>query len=112
MWKLLPVISSNIFSAKCVISGRPELSFGAERGGRAWAWTLKSFGQTSHALRTLVSSGLAMRSCCVALRTMSSHLGRSMRMGGKRMCTCMCDWVTMLSSRGKNCIGERTIIKR
>ena len=30
-------------------------------------------------------------------------------MGEKRMCTCTCNWVTMLYSRKKNCIGEITI---
>ena len=28
-----------------------------------------------------------------------------------RMCACMCNWVTMLNSRKKNCIGEITIKK-
>ena len=28
-----------------------------------------------------------------------------------RMCTCMCNWVTMLYSRKKNCIGEIAIKK-
>ena len=46
-------------------------------------------------------SGLAMRSCCAALGTMSSHLRWSMIMGEKRRYTCMCDWVTMLYSRKK-----------
>ena len=32
-------------------------------------------------------------------------------MGEKRMYTCMCNWVTMLYSRKKNCIGEITIKK-
>ena len=44
-------------------------------------------------------NGLAMRSCCVALRTMSSHLWWSMIMCKNIMCTCMCNWVTMLYSR-------------
>ena len=44
-------------------------------------------------------NGLAMRSCCVALGTMSSHLWWSMIMWEKRMYTCMCNWVTMLYSR-------------
>ena len=44
-------------------------------------------------------NGLAMRPCCVALGTMSGHLWWSMIMWEKRMCTCMCDWVTMLYSR-------------
>ena len=44
---------------------------------------------------------LAMRSCCVALRTLSNHLGRSMIMGEKRMYTCIGKWVTMLYSRKK-----------
>ena len=46
-------------------------------------------------------NGLAMRSCCVALRTMSSHLWWSMIMGEKRTYTCVCNWVTMLYSRKK-----------
>jgi len=46
-------------------------------------------------------NGLAMRSCCVALGTMSSHLCWSMIMCENRMCACMCNWVTMLYSRKK-----------
>ena len=30
-------------------------------------------------------------------------------MGEKRICTCMCNWVTMLYNRKKTCIGEITI---
>ena len=45
--------------------------------------------------------GLAMRSCCVALGTMSSHLWWSIIMWEKRMYICMCKWVTMLYSRKK-----------
>ena len=47
-------------------------------------------------------NGLAMRSCCIALKTMSSHL----LMGEKRMYTCMCNWVTKLYSREKNVLGK------
>ena len=50
---------------------------------------------------------LAMRSCCVALRTMSSHLWWSMIMGEKRMCTCMCNWVIMLYSRKEIVLGKQ-----
>ena len=46
-------------------------------------------------------NGLAMRSCCVALGTMSSHLWWSMIMCKNRMCTCMCNWVPRLYSRKK-----------
>ena len=46
-------------------------------------------------------NGVAMRSCCVALRTMSNHLWQSMIMEEKRMYTCMCNWVIMLYSRKK-----------
>ena len=46
-------------------------------------------------------SGLTMRSCCVALRTMSSYLHRSTTMGEKIMCTCMCNWVPRLYSGEK-----------
>ena len=41
-------------------------------------------------------NGLAMRSCCVALRTMSRCLHHNTKMGGKSMYTCMCNWVPML----------------
>ena len=51
-------------------------------------------------------NGLAMRSCCVALGTMSSHLWWSMIMCRNRMCTCMCNWVTMLYSRKKIVLGK------
>ena len=33
-------------------------------------------------------------------------------MSENRMCACMCNWVTMLYSRKKNCIGEITIKKK
>ena len=57
-----------------------------------------------------------VRSCCVALGTVSGHLWRSMIMWEKRMYTCMCNWVTMLYSgkltehckfkkKKKRCIG-------
>ena len=44
-------------------------------------------------------NGLAMRSCCVALGTMSGHLWWSMITCENRMYTCMCTWITMLYSR-------------
>ena len=44
----------------------------------------------------------AMRSCCVALRTMSRYLYRNTKMGGKSMYTCMCNLVPMLHSGKKN----------
>ena len=50
-------------------------------------------------------NGLAMISCCVALGTMSSHLWWSM-MCKNRMCTCMCNWVTMLYNRKKKNLGK------
>ena len=50
-------------------------------------------------------NGLTMGSCCVALRTMSRYLQRSMTMGEKIMYTCMCNWVPMLYNGKKNCIG-------
>ena len=45
---------------------------------------------------------LAMRSCCVALGTMSGHLWWRMIMWEKIMYTCMCNWVTMLYCRKIN----------
>ena len=49
-------------------------------------------------------NGLTMRSCCVALRTMSGYLRRSMITGEKSMYTCMCNCVPMLYS------GEKKIM--
>ena len=43
-------------------------------------------------------NGLAMRSCCVALRPMFRYLLRNMTMGEKIMYACMCYWVPMLYS--------------
>ena len=40
-----------------------------------------------------------MRSCCIALGTISSHLGWSMIMWEKIVCIGMCDWVTLMYSR-------------
>ena len=52
-------------------------------------------------------NGLTMGSCCVALRTMSRYLQRSMTMGENIMNTCMCNWVPMLySGEKKVCWGK------
>ena len=56
-------------------------------------------------------NGFTMRSCCVALRTMSRHLPHSTTMGEKLMYECMCNWVPMLYSGKKNCIGGNKIQK-
>ena len=50
-------------------------------------------------------NGFTMRSCCVALRTMSRYLQRSRTMGENIMYTCMCNWVPMLYSGKKKCVG-------
>ena len=50
-----------------------------------------------------------MSFCCVALRTMSNHLWWIVIMWENRRYTCMYNWVTILYSRKKNCIGEITI---
>jgi len=76
-----------------------------EREGVGWMGCLELI-DTDYCLW----NGLAMRSCCVALGTLSSHLWWNMIMWEKRMYTCMCNWVTMLCSRKKNFIGE--IIKK
>src|SRR5512134_1032819 len=52
-------------------------------------------------------NGFTMRSCCVALRTMSRYLHRNTTMGGKSMYTCMCNLVPMLYS-GKKIKNKRT----
>ena len=46
-------------------------------------------------------NGFTMRSCCVALRTLSRYLHCNTTMGGKTMYTCKCNLVPMLYS-GKN----------
>ena len=46
-------------------------------------------------------NGLTMRSCCIAMRTMSRYLQWSMTMGEKIVYTCMCNWVLMLYSGEK-----------
>ena len=51
-------------------------------------------------------NGFTMRSCCVALRTMSRYLHRNTTMGGKSMYTCMCNLVPMLYSRKKIKINQ------
>ena len=51
-------------------------------------------------------NGFTMRSCCVALRTMSRYLQCSTTMGEKIMYTCMCNWVPMLYSGKKSVLGE------
>ena len=50
-------------------------------------------------------NGLTMKSCCVALRTMSRYLQWSTTMGEKIMYTYMCNWVPMLYSGKKKCVG-------
>ena len=50
-------------------------------------------------------NGFTMRSCCVALKTMSRYLQCSM--GEKIMYTCICNWVPMLySEKKKVCRGK------
>ena len=53
-------------------------------------------------------NGFIMRSCCVALRTMSRYLHRNTIMGGKSMYTYMCNLVPMLYSGKKifKCVEE------
>ena len=43
-----------------------------------------------------------MRSCCVALRSMSRYLDHNTKIGGKSMHTCMCNLVPMLYGGKKN----------
>ena len=42
---------------------------------------------------------ITMRSCCIALGTISNQLWWNMIMWEKRMYICICDWVTLLYSR-------------
>ena len=54
-------------------------------------------------------NGLTMRSCCVALRTMSRYLQRSTTTGEKIMYTCMCKWGNICTVGKKSMFGEITI---
>ena len=65
---------------------------GGERSGMDW-----EFGLTD--ADYCLWNGLAIRSCCVALKTMSSHLWWSLIIWEKKMYTCMCNSVNMLYSR-------------
>ena len=57
-------------------------------------------------MQTIAFGGLAMRSCFVALRTMSRFLNRSKTVGEKIMYSRMCNWISMLYSREKKkCVG-------
>ena len=53
-------------------------------------------------------NGFTMRSCCVALRTMSRYLHCNRTMGGKKMYTCMCNLVPMLYSGKKKKFKKRS----
>ena len=58
-------------------------------------------------------NGFTMRSCCVALRTMSRYLHHNRTMGGKIMYTCICNLVPMLYSRKKKvCWGNNNKKKK
>ena len=46
-------------------------------------------------------NGFTIRSCCVALRTLSRYLCCNTTVGGKIMCTCMCNLVPKLYSGKK-----------
>ena len=59
--------------------------------------------------KLLFWNGLTMRSCCVALRTMSRYLQQSTTTAEKITYTCMCNWVPMLYSGEKSVLGEITI---
>ena len=55
-------------------------------------------------------NGLTMRSCYVALRTMSRYLLCSTTMGEKIMYTCMYNWVPMLYSGKKNKLKKKKVL--
>ena len=96
----------NLSTEKKIMDMENSLAVAKGEGeGVGWIGSLGLI-DTNHCLW----NGLAMRSCCVALRTVSSHLCWNMIMGEKRMYTCVCNWVTMLYRRGKNCIGEKIIL--
>ena len=71
----------------------------AARGEREGVRGIESLGLTN--AHYCSWNGFTIRSCCVALRTMSGYLYRNTTMGGKSMYTCMCNLVPMLYS-GKN----------
>ena len=57
-------------------------------------------------------SEFIMRSCSVALKTMSRCLQHSTTIGEKIMYTYMCNWVPMLYSGKKSVLGEVTITNK
>ena len=71
----------------------------AARGEREGVGGIRSLGLTD--ANYCSWNGFTMRSCCVALRTMSIYLHHNTTMGGKIMYTCMCNLVPMLYSGGK-----------
>jgi len=92
---ILYVVQMNLTSEKKIMDLENTLVVAKGEGeGMEWMGCL---GLTDKDYCLL--NGLAMRSCCVALGTMSGHLWWSLIMWERRMYTCMCNWVTMLYSR-------------
>ena len=76
--------------------GLEEQTCGCQGEGKGVGW-IGSLGLID--ANYCFCNGLTMRSCCVALGTMSGHLSWSVIMWEERIYTCMCDWVTLLCSR-------------
>ena len=74
---------------------RTVVGWGVGGGGREW----EELGLTD--ANDCSWNGLMMRSCWVALRTVSGYLLCSTTMGEKITYTCMCNRVPMLYSEGK-----------
>ena len=82
----------NLFTEKKIIDLENRLEVaGGEEDGLGWIGCLGLIDADY-----CLWNGLAMKSFCVALGTMFSHLWWSIIMWEKRIYTCMCNWVTML----------------
>ena len=87
----------NFSAEKKLMDSENRLVVAKEEGeGVGWTGSLGLI-DANHSLW----NGWAMRSCCAAVGTMSSHLRWRMIMCENRLCTCMCNWVTVLHSRKK-----------
>ena len=82
--------------------GLREQTCGCQGGGVGVGW-IESLGLID--ANYCLWNGLEMRSCCVALGTMSSHLWQSMIMWENRMYTCMCNWSPCCTVE-KNVLGK------
>ena len=102
----------NIFTEKKYLDLENRLVLAKGEGkGVGWTGSLRLIDT-----KYFIWPGLAMRSCCIAQGTISSHLRWSMMEDNvkKRMYIyiCVCDWVTLLYSRKLTEHCETIIMER